>query len=32
MDWIDEQNHGISHFGIYPELLPKKASDLIFFT
>ena len=24
MNWIDENNHGCSHFGIHPELLPRK--------
>ena len=30
MNWIDENNHGCSHFGIHPELLPRK--DLRFDT
>ena len=30
MDWIDRNNHGISHFGIHPKLLPR--DELLFDT
>ena len=25
MDWVDEMNHGVSHFGIHPDLLPRES-------